>query len=343
MKFAPAVSLLGVVVAVAVGCGGQPQQAAPSSATGPTAPPAPVATVASLVDAQWMGFERSEPWSWRELERRITPDFQLFGFRPIGENESPHPCQGCGVNPPTAEVTVYAPGEFDPMEAQADQPVDVNGQGGLFRAAQPDLPTDDTSVWRDGMLTWQYADDAWATVRGMTTMTSELDRMLELAGALRPTERTPVRVPLSLVSVPPQWPLVSVHTSHEPIYGYYTDYGTTLDFGPCVSLTKEQECTEKSDETGFLRVAVLRRDDFTEGRHREEVDRKIGGKDGRYDKSVYWAAVMVQKGTDVEFALGSPRDREPVKEFEDVLDGVVWAPDPGDDATWPPVTDWVKQ
>jgi hypothetical protein len=30
---------------------------------------------------------------------------------------------------------------------------------------------------QDAMLTWQFAEDAWATVRGTTTTTSDLDRL----------------------------------------------------------------------------------------------------------------------------------------------------------------------
>jgi hypothetical protein len=51
------------------------------------------------------------------------------------------------------------------------------------------------------VLTWQYAENAWATVRGTTTTTGDINRMLELARALRPTERAPIRAPLSLTNV----------------------------------------------------------------------------------------------------------------------------------------------
>jgi hypothetical protein len=62
------------------------------------------------------------------------------------------------------------------------RPVDgMSRTDGFFPAAQGS---------RDAMLTWLYAEDAWATVRGTTTTTSDLDRMLELGRALRPSERT---------------------------------------------------------------------------------------------------------------------------------------------------------
>jgi hypothetical protein len=250
------------------------------------------------------------------------------------------------VNPPTAEVTVYAPGKFDPSAARTGQPVDVNGRGGFFGAAQRGFPTVDPSGFFDSMLlTWQYAENAWATVRGMTTTTSEHDRMLELARALRPTERTPVRAPLSLANVPARMPLVSVETSYLPINGPSSDYGTTLDFSPCVTLTKAQDCMEKGKQTGSIGVRIWHRDGYDEDRsryHEEEVARKIGGKDGRFDRSVCWAAVQVQKGMYVEFTCSSQRGTVLTKEFDDVLNSVVWAPDPGNDATWRPVSDWAK-
>jgi hypothetical protein len=106
-----------------MGCGGQPSDPAaqtPSSAAdGPTAAATSPPTVASLIAARWVGFETSGPWHWVVVSRQITPDFQLFGFRPVGETEYPRPCQGCGDNVPTAEVKVYAPGKYDPSGAQA--------------------------------------------------------------------------------------------------------------------------------------------------------------------------------------------------------------------------------
>jgi hypothetical protein len=77
-----------------------------SAADGPTAAPTSPPTVASLIDARWVGFETSGPSNWVEVSRQITPDFQLFGFRPVGETEYPRPCQGCGDSFPTAEVKV---------------------------------------------------------------------------------------------------------------------------------------------------------------------------------------------------------------------------------------------
>jgi hypothetical protein len=73
-----------------------------------------------------MTLDAPQPWNWEESDRRITSDFQQFGFRPADENEMPRRCNGCGVTPPTAFLTVYAPGKFDPTDAQTAEPVSLN-------------------------------------------------------------------------------------------------------------------------------------------------------------------------------------------------------------------------
>ena len=44
----------------------------------------------------------------------------------------------------------------------------------------------------------------------------------------------------------------------------------------------------------------------------------------------------------VEFELSGPSYPDQRAGFEKILAGVGWAPDPGNDATWPAVTDWAK-
>jgi hypothetical protein len=116
-------------------------------------------------------------------------------------------------------LKAYAPGQYDPSGAQAGKPADVDGDGGFFRAAGEERTKPDAfpDGYQDATLTWQYADDAWAIVRGLTTITYDFDRMLELARAVRPTERTPVRYPLSLANAPARMPLASVYTKNLPI------------------------------------------------------------------------------------------------------------------------------
>jgi hypothetical protein len=321
------VGLVAVVV-VAVGC---------STTQSPQAP-APPAKLISLIDARWMGFDTSAPWNWKQIDRRIMKGFQQFGFRPVGETEQPHPCQGCGLNAPTAEVKIYAPGEFDPTNARTGQPVDVNGKGGFFRAAGSGLPATDSDGFQDAMLTWQYADNAWATVRGLTTVTMNLDRMLELARALRPNERTPV--PLSLKNVPASMPLAAIHILDEPIFGGKGEYDTRLNFASCIDFTNPNKCRETIEDSGALQVRFLPQDGDDGGPHPGEVAWRIGGKDGQYVKSWGWAAVQVQQGMLAKFDFSPPRGTDAYA-FEAVLAGVEWAADPGNEATWRPITDWV--
>jgi hypothetical protein len=132
-RFAAAVSVLGSVVVLAVGCSAGPQPAAPptqapsSAANGSTGAPTSPPAVASQIDPRWMGLEASEPWNWEELNRQVTREFQRFGFRPVGETESPRRCNGCGQHPATAYLTVYAAAAFDPTDARTGQPVTVSG------------------------------------------------------------------------------------------------------------------------------------------------------------------------------------------------------------------------
>jgi hypothetical protein len=136
-------------------------------------------------------------------ERRVglgaagQPDharFQQFDLRPTDETETRFTCNGCA--PWTVDLTAYAPGKFDPTEARKGKPVTVIGDGFLV----------EDQAKHSATLTWQYAENAWATVRGMTSATIELDRMVELAHALQPAERTPIRLPLSLPNLPDEIP-----------------------------------------------------------------------------------------------------------------------------------------
>ncbi len=326
------VSVLGALV-VAAGCSTQSHQAAPpsqtpsSSTTSPTAAPPP--TTAIQFDPQWMALDTTQPWNWEESDRRITSDFQQFGFRPVDETEVPRRCNGCGVKPPTAFLTVYAPGKFDSTDARTGEPVSVNPlNNGFFRATQGS---------EDALLAWEYEPNAWATVRGRTTVTSQLDRMLELAHAIRPAERTPIRVPLSLPGVPAPLSLAEIDVDRG-------DYGTTLEFAKC-GMTDVGGTPDCFGEADRLRVQIWP-DDGYYGHIQEKssVPIQIGGKDGIYAE--HGAAVQVQPGMLVVFNLGGPfgnPPKPPTASLKGILAGVEWSPDPGNEATWLPVSDWAKQ
>jgi hypothetical protein len=308
-------AVLGAVVILVAGCSTS-EQPTPSSPTSRSA--APAAKVGSLIDARWIGFSPSPPLNWVEMERGITPETQRFGFRPFNEVGGPRFCQGCGEKAVTAEVTVYAVGRFDPTYAKTGQPVDVNGHGGFFHPATWDAvgPEERDGRRHDAVLTWQYADTAWASVQAMTPLTANVDRMLELARALRPDERTPVRVPLSLANVPTNMPLAGMQDN---------DFGTTLEFGPCTTQTRGQDCATLFKSVGSLRVQIVDGGDVA-----NDVT-----SDGSH-------AVLVQDGMSAQFDMNGPNGTALPAEFEDILGSVTWAPDPGDDATWLPVSDWVK-
>ena len=277
-----------------------------------------------------MTLATAQPPNWEESDRRVTSEFQQFGLRPIDENESPLRCNGCGEAPPTAFLSVFAPGKFDATEAQAGEPASVNADNdGFFRASDGS---------EDAVLVWQYEPNAWATVRGRTTMTSELDRMLELAHAIRPAELTPIRVPLSLANVPAPMSLAEIYVDRG-------DYGTTLHFAAC-GRTEVSGTPDCYGETDSMRVQIWPADGyFGHIQEKNSVPAKIGGRDGIYDERGNQAAVQVQPGMLVVFGLSAPYTKPPTPpkaNLKDILATLEWAPDPGIEQTWRPVSDWAK-
>lgn len=326
---------------LAVGCSGNQAPTVPSSTPAASVPagstPAastPVtrpATTISKFDPRWMTLET--PSSWTEVDRRVTRDFQQFGLRPAAETESPRNCNGCGVQPPTLFLTAYAPGAFDPAPLLAGQPVTVNAQGdGFFTAAAGS---------DDAVLAWKYADDAWATARGRTTITSDPERMLEIARALRAGERTAIRVPLSAPYLPATLPLAEISVDRGA-------YGTALSFAACgrTDVGAVPDCYGEADS---LRIQIWPTDGYDghidEGRS-EPV--RIGGRDGLLDPALRRAAVQVAPGVLVVAELNGPFGQpgqpgaEPEADLADILATVAWAPDPANEQTWSPVADWAK-
>ena len=345
MKWKVVILVSTALTLVAAGCGSQSAdpspQASSSSATSSSAAPPPSSTV-SQFDARWMGVTPNQPQGWEELNRRITGDFQQFSLRPVNETETRYGCNGCA--PWTVDLTAYAPGKFDPMEARKGQPVTVNTDGDGFLLEDP--------AKHAATLTWQYAENAWATVRGLTSATIELDRMLELAHALKPADRTPIRLPMSMPNVPVNMPLAEVNIDTSPLQDDDLDYGTTLEFARC-GRTDVGGAGDCARDTETLSVHIWP-DDGYQGHFQEQsaVPTKIGGKDGLFDDDLNGAgdhaAVQVQPGMRVAFDGGLPGPHyagtppEAPTSLKGILAGVEWAPDPGNEATWPPVSGWAK-
>lgn len=312
------------VLAVGSGCSAAPQATAPRAglASVSGAPSVSVTTVRQF-DPQWMGL--AAPPTWTEVNRRITGEFQQFGLRPAGEKEMPSGCNGCGVDPPTAYLTVHTAGKFDPTEANAAEPVTVKSANDGFFSEAGDSAE---------LLTWQYGDNAWASIRGTTTMTRQQDRMLELAQALRPGELTAIRAPLSMPEMPKTLSLAEITVDRGR-------YGTTLEFAPCGKT--ETGATDYCGREGdYLRVQI-----WPEGTPEGYVSEqgatagRIGGRDGIYQADGKSAAVQVRPGMVVVFALDSDSVASPP--LTDILATLAWASDPADPQNWPPVADWSKQ
>jgi hypothetical protein len=283
------------------------------------APPSGAVGTVSLFDAQWMGLTPDQPPGWQEMNRRITADFQQFSFRPDGETELPMRCNGCA--PWTVTLTAFTPGAFDPADARSGTPVTVNVEGDGFLTERP--------AEREATLTWRYADDAWATVRGRTSQTTEPVRMVELARALRPDARVPIRLPVSLANVPAHMPLAQIDVSKDR-------YGTRVDFAPCGRTVDgaTEPCMTAGDS---MSVQILPGVD--RGRHilvEDAVPMSIGGYDGLYNPGGVASGeqAQVQVGSDVLVVFEGDRM------LGDVLAGVSFAPDPANRDTWAAVSDW---
>jgi hypothetical protein len=84
----------------------------------------------------------------------------------------------------------------------------------------------------------------------------------------------------------------------------------------------------------------------------EAVPMKIGGKDGFFDDAVHGAgdhaAVQVAPGMLAVFDSGvgdvyrTGDPPQPPTRLKRILASLEWAPDPGDETTWLPVSDWAK-
>ncbi len=300
--------------------------------------PVPSSTTVTQFDAQWMGLTPDQPLGWKELNRTITGEFQQFSLRPADETEMRFNCNGCAKW--TVDLTAYAPSQFDPAEVRMGQPVNVNGEGDGFLAEDPATHT--------ATLAWPYADDAWATVKGLTPATTQLDRMVELAHALKPTERTPIRLPLSMPDVPADMPLAEINIDGTG------DFGTMITFAPCGSPVNggAGKC-ERQPNTETMYVHIWPSDRLD--RHFEEeaaVPMTIGGKDGFFDDALNGAgdhaAVQVAPGMLAVFESGvgdvyrTGDPPQPPTRLKTILATLEWASDPADETTWRPVSDWAK-
>jgi hypothetical protein len=330
-RSAAAIATVGAVVTLAAGCAAPPS----STANAPNnAAAAPTAGVGSRIDPGWLGFS-SPDGNWKVLARNIAHDRQTLDLQPSDETfEFPNECSGCNHPPATAILTVYARGAYDPVAVRTGQPVTVNGGDGFFLSPR----------WPAGaVLAWQYGKNAWATAQGRSKTAGDLDRLLELAAQVHPTERTPVRFPLSLATLPADMPSSSVDS-------WGANFQTTLSFDGCGDgkfAVPVAACARPSDR---LSIRLSRSDEFSSyrvvngGQRREvyTVPVKIGGREGYlHEDHVNEAAIKVVPGLVVVFGLSGPSG-PPADRLEDVLANVEWAPDPDDEATWPAVTDWAK-
>ena len=308
---------LAAATAVFAGCAGPQQPPDPASST--TSAPSTASAgpaVRSVIDPRWIAVDDGDG-AWRVVYRGVDRDRVHYGLRPADETYVyPNECTACNHPAHTAALAVYARGAFDSAAVRTGEPATVAGHEGHV------LPP----RWPAGpVLAWQYDTSSWATVHAMTESTGDPARLQEVATRLDTAQREPIRYPLSLQTLPLDMPLTEIiegeNSPHTLSFGYGGTASQTLD----IRLWASDEFPEHRSAGGD-RIEV-----FT-------VPVDIGGRDGfrHVSRPADEAAITVAPGVTVSFELSGGGELD----LTEVLDHVVWAPDPADRNSWPAVTDW---
>jgi hypothetical protein len=102
-------------------------------------------------------------------------------------------------------ITVFASGAFDPADARAGEPVEVNGRHGYYR---PDLPCQCDAAVVLPAIALEYTDNAWATVAfwpdsGGPQGAGDLKaKLAQVAETVRFDRTTPVLIPYRVGYLP---------------------------------------------------------------------------------------------------------------------------------------------
>ena len=131
--------------------------------------------------------------------------------------------------------------------------------------------------------------------------------MVALAGDLRPTERTPVRLPLSLTKVPAGMPLSS-------ITGQHSDWPTIVEFSACQPRGYRITPAECTDPNGTLSIKIWPKDDSFESTDDDQfpswtdgaIATAIGGTDGLYNAASSEAGVQIRPEMVATFEIADP-------------------------------------
>jgi hypothetical protein len=149
---------------------------------------------------------------------------------------------------------------------------------------------------------------------------------------------------MSMPTVPANMPLAEINIDK-------SKYGTMVEFAPCGRT--EVGSGDCARDTETLSVEVWPADGY-QGHFQEEgaVPIKIGGKDGLFDDDLNDAgddaSMQAAPGMLAVFDCGLPGPHyagtppEAPTSLKSILAGIEWAPDPANEATWRPVSDWAK-
>jgi hypothetical protein len=103
-------------------------------------------------------------------------------------------------------LTVYRPGSYNTGSLDGAQPITLAGRSARWDETYPISPNDTSRL-----LAWQYADNAWATMR-ISDDSPSYDQLRSLASGLRTEKPVAARSPFTMSYVPKGYHAVEVGT-----------------------------------------------------------------------------------------------------------------------------------
>ncbi|MFY1619110.1 hypothetical protein [Micromonospora sp. WMMD736] len=192
--------------------------------------------------------------------------------RPVSEEDASPPDAGLSVEQQKkvatddkpnlwAYLTVYRPGAFDPARIKGGSHITVDGRR-VIRATLPiGLDPERELNPRNKLVAWEYADNAWAAVRSISTdpATPSFEDLGGLVEGLKPSTPKPALVPFTVGYVPAGYAPLQIGTHAMPgLSGIAAaragDYGGatyTKPSAPTSGLTAPYDSTGDGIADGF--------------------------------------------------------------------------------------------
>lgn len=231
-------------------------------------------------------------------ERTSGATYRQVGVKPTSDTALPPGCNSCA--PWTAYVTVFAEGRFDAATVAGWQRTTVHGATAYVGR----------TTWIGGghtpvaTLAWQFRSGRWAVVQGLTPATSPTAALVHIAGAVRPTQDEPLRVPFRLGYVPAGLPVTHVYEDQTG------QYPTAIQLGEVNRRELDISVVKSNSYTGYFDTSTA-------------TPRKIAGFDGYVDAKhgsaavkLYYNVILVIGSTDDGGTVTARSARDLVKTLD---------------------------